>query len=163
MNIQNGLTIKEEVSQLTIKTLNAKGEIECESCELLIETATLNEVICDSDIQITNYTDENFYKEHKTFKFATLNEVSEYKVIAVFMSKIYYKHQNVFKFYFFKDAQNEQEFNNYINNIKKLSMYPIEDTATYGEQLITLTTCDYYTENGRFVVVAKKVNSYINE
>ena len=41
-------------------------------------------------------------------------------------------------------------------------MYPIEDTATYGEQLITLTTCDYYTENGRFVVVAKKVNSYIN-
>ena len=112
---------------------------------------------------LTNYKDENFYKEHKTFKFATLNEVSEYKVIAVFMSKIYYKHQNVFKFYFFKDAKNEKEFNNYINNIKQLSMYPIEDTATYGEQLITLTTCDYYTENGRFVVVAKKVNSYINE
>ena len=32
-----------------------------------------------------------------------------------------------------------------------------EDTATYGDQLITLTTCDYYTENGRFVVVAKKI------
>ena len=107
---------------------------------------------------LTKYKEESFYKDHKTFKFATLDEVSEYKIIAVFQSKIYYKNQNVFKFYFFKDAKDEDEFNNYIENIKKLSMYEIEDTATYGDQLITLTTCDYYVENGRFVVVAKKIN-----
>ena len=106
---------------------------------------------------LTKYKEESFYKEHKTFKFSTLDEVSEYKIIAVFQSKVYYKNQDVFKFYFFKDAENENEFNNYIDNIKKLSMYEIEDTATYGDQLITLTTCDYYVEDGRFVVVAKKI------
>ena len=107
---------------------------------------------------LTKYKKEDFYKKHKTFEFSTLEEVGEYKIISVFQSQIYYKNQDVFKFYFFKDAKNEEEFNYYIKNIKKLSMYEIEDTAVYGEQLITLTTCDYHVEDGRFVVVAKKIN-----
>ena len=106
---------------------------------------------------LTKYKKESFYKEHKTFEFSTLNEVGTYQVIAVFQSQVYYKNQDVFKYYFFKDAKNKTEFDNYINNIKKLSMYKIEDTATYGEQLITLSTCDYHVEDGRFAVVAKKV------
>lgn len=57
-----------------------------------------------------------------------------------------------------EDVKNETEFDNYIKNIKKLSMYKIEDTATYGDQLITLSTCDYHVEDGRFAVVAKKVD-----
>ena len=32
----------------------------------------------------------------------------------------------------------------------------IDATAEYGDELITLTTCSYYTEDGRFVVVGKK-------
>ena len=31
------------------------------------------------------------------------------------------------------------------------------NTALYGDQLITLSTCEYTYNNGRFVVVAKKV------
>lgn len=73
--------------------------------------------------------------------------------------EVYYKNQDVFKYYFFKDAKNETEFDNYIKNIKKLSMYKIEDTATYGDQLITLFTCDYHVEDGRFAVVAKKISN----
>ena len=38
-------------------------------------------------------------------------------------------------------------------------MYEIEETANYGDQLITLSTCDYHTEDGRFAVVAKKINN----
>ena len=107
---------------------------------------------------LTNYKEESFYKKHPTFKFATLEEVGEYEIIAVFQSQVYLKNQDVFKYYFFKDAENEEEFNNYIKNIKKISMYDIEETASYGDQLITLSTCDYHVEDGRFAVVAKKIN-----
>lgn len=107
---------------------------------------------------LTKYKKESFYKEHKTFEFSTLNEVSTYQIIAVFQSQVYYKDQDVFKYYFFKDAKNKTEFDNYIKNIKKLSMYNIEDTATYGDQLITLSTCDYHVEDGRFAVVAKRID-----
>lgn len=108
---------------------------------------------------LTKYKEKSFYESHKTFEFTTLDTIDTYQIIAVFQSQIFYKNQNVFKFYFFKDAKNEQEFNNYIQNIKRLSMYEIEDTAKYGEQLMTLTTCDYHVEDGRFVVVAKKIEN----
>lgn len=107
---------------------------------------------------LTRYKEESFYKEHPTVQFATLDEVAEYEIIAVFQSQVYLKSQDVFKYYFFKDAENEEEFDDYIKNIKKLSMYDIEETASYGDQLITLSTCDYHVEDGRFAVVAKKIN-----
>lgn len=106
---------------------------------------------------LTKYKNEEFYKEHKTFKFSTLEEEAEYKIIAVFRSQVFYENQNVFKYYKFKGTEKAEEFENYVDNIKKLCLYNIEDTAEFGDELITLTTCDYYMEDGRFVVVAKKI------
>ncbi|MDU3397860.1 MAG: class B sortase, partial [Clostridiales bacterium] len=36
------------------------------------------------------------------------------------------------------------------------SLYDTGETAEYGHTLLTLVTCSYHTENGRFVVVARK-------
>lgn len=36
-------------------------------------------------------------------------------------------------------------------------LYDTGVTAEYGDQLLTLSTCEYTYPNGRFVVVAKKV------
>ena len=106
---------------------------------------------------LTKYKEEDFYKEHPTFEFATLEEVSKYQIIAVFQSQVYLKSQDVFKYYFFKDAENEEEFNNYIENVKKLSLYNIAETAQYGDQLIIYTNSNYKVEDGKFAIVAKKV------
>ena len=54
------------------------------------------------------------------------------------------------------DAENEQEFNEYVQNSKEASLYNIEATAQYGDQLLTLSTCSYHPEDGRFAVVARK-------
>ena len=64
--------------------------------------------------------------------------------------------KDVFKYYNFMNSKNEKEYKNFIKNIKKASIYGIDATAEYGDELITLTTCSYYTEDGRFVVVGKK-------
>lgn len=107
---------------------------------------------------LINYKDQNYYKEHKTIRLTTNKEDSEYEIIAVFLSRVYYKSEkNVFRYYYFINANNEQEFNNYIENSKKASLYNIEATANYGDQLLTLSTCEYSQEDGRLAVVAKKV------
>ena len=31
--------------------------------------------------------------------------------------------------------------------------------AEFGDEILTLSTCEYTHENGRFVVVAKKINN----
>ena len=36
-------------------------------------------------------------------------------------------------------------------------MYETGVTPEYGDELITLSTCEYSTDNGRIVVVARKV------
>lgn len=104
------------------------------------------------------YKDENFYKQHTKIRFTTINEDSEFEILSAFKSQVYYKDEhNVFRYYQFVNARDEREYNDYINNCKKSSLYNTGITAEYGEQLLTLSTCDYEVKDGRFAVVAKKI------
>lgn len=106
---------------------------------------------------LLNYEKEAFYHEHKIINFTTLDEDTEYEIISAFRSKVYYKSdRNVFRYYYFVNASNENEYNNFVKNAKSASLYDTGVTANYGEQLLTLSTCAYHTEDGRFAVVAKK-------
>ena len=106
---------------------------------------------------LLKYKDEQFYKEHPKIRFTTTEDDSEYEIISVFYSKVYYQDEkNVFRYYYFINAENEEEYNEYVNNAKKASIYDTEKTAKYGDQLLTLSTCEYSQSNGRFVIVAKK-------
>ena len=107
---------------------------------------------------LMKYADQNFYNDHKTIKFATQQEESIYEILAVFYSRVYYKsEQNVFRYYYFVNANNEQEYNDFVNNSKRASIYATNVHAQYGDQLLTLSTCEYSQEDGRFVVVARKI------
>lgn len=75
----------------------------------------------------------------------------------MFLSKIYNQDEDVFKFYKFYDAKTEEEFNEFVKNIKEKELYETGVTPTYGDELITLSTCEYSQENGRIVVVARKI------
>ncbi|MBQ6991778.1 MAG: class B sortase [Clostridia bacterium] len=109
-------------------------------------------------VDLLKYKDEEFYNSHKTIRFTTNEEDAEYEIIAVFLSRVYYKSEtNVFRYYYFINANNEEEFNEYVEESKKASLYDIEATAKYGDQLLTLSTCEFSQEDGRFAVVARKI------
>ena len=108
--------------------------------------------------ELLKYEDESYYKEHPIIQFTTVDEDSTYEIIAVFKSRVYYKNeQNVFRYYFFINAENEEEYNYYVEESKKASLYDTGKTAEYGDQLLTLSTCEYSQEDGRFVIVARKL------
>lgn len=104
---------------------------------------------------LEEYKSENFYKEHKSIQFDTLTQQGEYEIVAVFKTVAY--SSEGFRYYDFVDAENEEAFNAFIDKCKKLALYDTGVTAEYGDRLITLSTCEYSAENGRLVVVAKKV------
>lgn len=133
-------------------------------CNLLKQTTNIliyghnnigsNEMFSD----LIKYKNKWFYDNNKTIKFTTNTEESVYEIISVFLSKVYNKSQtDVFKYYFFINAENKQDFDNFIANCKKLSLYDTEITAEYGDQLMTLSTCEYSRLNGRLAVIAKKI------
>lgn len=109
---------------------------------------------------LMKYAKEDFYKEHTKVKFTTNKDDSLYEILSVFYSRVYYKSEkNVFRYYYFVNANNEQEYNDFVNNAKKVSLYDTGVTANYGEQLLTLSTCEYSQEDGRFAIVCKKVEN----
>ena len=107
--------------------------------------------------ELLKYAKEEFYKEHPIIRFTTNKEDAEYEIISVFKSRVYYKtEKNVFRYYFFVNANSEAEYNEFVQNAKKASLYDIDKTAKFGDQLITLSTCSYHVEDGRFAVVGRK-------
>ncbi len=103
------------------------------------------------------YSDKSYYEKHKYIEFDTIYEKGTYEIMYVFRSKVYSEEEIVFKYYQFIDAVSEQEFDSNMREMAALSMYDTGVTAKYGDQLLTLSTCDYQEKDGRFVVVAKKV------
>ena len=103
--------------------------------------------------ELEKYKKEAFYKNHSIIKFYTKDEIQEYKIISVFKTVAH----TGFEYYKYYNLKNESEFNTFIEKCKKLAFYNIEDTASYGDKLITLSTCEYSQENGRLVVIAKKI------
>ena len=106
---------------------------------------------------LCKYADEDFYREHKTIRFDTLSGFGEYEVVAAFKTVAY--SEQGFKYYHFTSAESEADFDDYIAQCKALSLYDTGVTAEYGDKLITLSTCEYSRQNGRMVVVAKKIVS----
>ena len=105
------------------------------------------------------YSDQNYYEKHPCIQFDTIYEKGLYEIMYVFRSRVYSEDEIVFKYYQFIDAQSEQEFDSYMNDMEGMSLYDTGVTAQYGDRLLTLSTCDYQEKNGRFVVVAKKVTT----
>ncbi len=105
---------------------------------------------------LTEYEDKDYYREHQQIILHTKECQRNYEVIAVFYSQVYKKTDKVFKFYKFFEAETEEEFNDFYENIKALSLYDTGVTAEFGDHFITLSTCAYHVTNGRFVVIAKE-------
>lgn len=108
---------------------------------------------------LTDYEEEDFYKDHKEILLHTKEGVRKYEVLAVFRSQVYKKTDTVFKFYKFFQADTQEEFDDFYQNIKALSLYDTGIEAQFGDHFLTLSTCVYHVERGRFVVVAREVES----
>ena len=108
---------------------------------------------------LTDYENSDYYEKHKQITLYTEECRRNYEVIAVFRSQVYKKTDEVFKFYKFFQADTQEEFDDFYQNIKALSLYDTGVTAQFGDHFLTLSTCVYHVEQGRFVVVAKEVES----
>ena len=106
---------------------------------------------------LNKYSSEDYCKKHSTIQFDTIYEKGTYEVMYVFRSKIYNEDEIVFKYYQFLDAASEKEFSSYMQEMAELSLYDTGVTASYGDELLTLSTCDNSEADGRFVVVAKRI------
>ena len=106
---------------------------------------------------LERYKTQEYGKEHHRIQFDSLYEKREYELISVFYSQVYNKNEDVFKYYKFFQADTREEFDDWYQNIKKMSLYDTEVTAEFGDEFITLSCCAYPDDDKRFVVIGKRV------
>lgn len=105
--------------------------------------------------QLDKYKRKSYWEENQYLYFNTLYEEYTYQIIAAFKTSA-----NVgegFAYHTFNYADSEDEFDAFMKQVRKLQMYKTGVTAEYGDVLLTLSTCEYTLENGRFVVIAKRL------
>lgn len=127
----------------------------CPSANLLVHGHTTKTGEMFGDLKL--YAEEIYGKAHHTICFDSLYEERRYELLAVFYSQVYREKDDVFKYYNFFQAQTQADFDEWYNNIKALSLYDTGVSAELGDEFITLSCCAYHVENGRFVVVGKRV------
>ena len=94
---------------------------------------------------LVNYRSESYYKEYSTIYFDTLSDFGEYEIIAAFSMDV---KQDLFRYNQYNNMD-EERFNQFLSEIESRSYYDTGVTAAYGDELLTLSTCEYTHHNGR--------------
>ena len=103
------------------------------------------------------YLDQDYYNAHKTVTFNTIFEHRTYEIVAVCLSRVEYQDENSYRYYNFIQAENQAEWDAFVNNVNRLSIFSHNVDLTETDKVLTLSTCNSYTEDGRLFVVAKRV------
>lgn len=105
---------------------------------------------------LDKFKTKSFWENHQTFTFDTLYERHTYQIWAVFKTSA--NLDQGFAYHHFSDAANEEEFNEFVSTVKSLAFYDTGITPEFGDKMLTLSTCEYTLDNGRFVVVALRIS-----
>ena len=102
---------------------------------------------------LLNYSTIGYWEDHQTIRFDTLSQFNEYQVVLAFR----FDTNNEYFRYNEYTNMNEDEFIEFMEECRIRQLYDTGVSVEYGDELLTLSTCEYTYDNGRFVVLAKKI------
>lgn len=103
------------------------------------------------------YTSEDFYSGHKYISFDTVYEKQTYEVVGAVKTEILPEGSDSFKYYEYKGQGDDKSLSEYKKFLSENSLYETDAELESGDKILTLSTCAYHTDEGRFIVVAKRV------
>ena len=104
---------------------------------------------------LDDFASEGFFQTHRYIDFDTPDEPGKYEIFAVFKISA---DSNDFAYHEFTDAADSEEFEKFVSECRARALYDTGVTAEFGDKLLTLSTCEYTYQNGRLVIVAKRVS-----
>lgn len=108
---------------------------------------------------LAKYRSKDFWQTHKTVWFDTELGSSAYEIFAVIHTTVQEDAADAFPFYRFVDAATPEDFTSYVSACKARALYDTGIFAEYGDKLLTLSTCDNITDDGRLLIIAKQTDT----
>ena len=106
---------------------------------------------------LKKFLSEDFFLSHNRLEFDTIYEKGVYEIYAVCLAEVHYRNEKTYRYYNFIQADTQEEFDAFIQNVEQLSVFTREEVPVFGDELLTLSTCNNYTEDGRLFIVARKL------
>ena len=106
---------------------------------------------------LAKYRSKDFWQAHKTVWFDTELGSRAYEIFAVVHTTVQADTADAFPFYRFVNAAAPEDFADYVSACQARALYDTGISAEYGDKLLTLSTCDNITDNGRWLVIAKRI------
>ncbi|WP_438785605.1 class B sortase [Enterococcus sp. DIV0421] len=103
---------------------------------------------------LEKYEEVGYKDSHPFIYFNIIGESRKYEVIGAFRVDLENPH---FDYYDYYGDLSEESFDDYISKLSEITLYGEVKDIRYGEQVLMLSTCSYFVEEGRFIVVAKRV------
>ncbi|MDL2323850.1 class B sortase [Ruminococcaceae bacterium OttesenSCG-928-A16] len=143
-----------EYSLSGIPFLDYRNDLSTTQSNLIIYGHNMKSGVMFGDL--AKYQKQEFYTQHPVIAFNTLAQNNQYEIVAVFYALIAPEDPNNFAYYNFINAQTPEEFDNFLQQAMARAFYNTGITPQFGDELLTLSTCDNVTDEGRIVVVARK-------
>ena len=106
---------------------------------------------------LSRYEDPDFYREHSTLTLASAEGEDVYEIFAAVETRVLYAGEAGYRYYSHAGALTEADFVELTGWLTKNALYSTGVVPSLGEQIVILSTCSYQTENGRFLVAARKI------
>ena len=102
----------------------------------------------DNFTPLLNYKRKDFFDKHRTIELATLNGDYKFDIFSIYTTDINF-------YYIDTNFENSNAYMDFLNTVKNKSIYDTGITLNENDSILTLSTCDYSTKDGRFVIQAK--------
>ena len=105
---------------------------------------------------LPEYRTKAYWEKHRFVEFDTLMARKRYVVFAAFYSADYDEDEKGFRYNV--NVRYKMDAEPWLEDIRKNQLYDTQIDAVFGDEFITLTTCNRARHrNGRFVVVCRKI------
>ncbi|MBQ9110589.1 MAG: class B sortase [Oscillospiraceae bacterium] len=101
--------------------------------------------------------DANYYGEHPIVELNSNYRKYQYKIFAMIIVDINDQSDTRFDYWNQLEFADEKAFYDYVNEIKRRTIRLNDVDVKYGDELLTLSTCNSTFSDGRLVVFARKV------
>lgn len=105
---------------------------------------------------LLKYDELEYYKTHPTITFDSIYQKGQWKIISIFKADADVNED----FFNFTQARfdNNEDFLEFVYQLRIRSIYNIPVDLTEEDSLITLSTCSYELDNYRTIIVARKIS-----
>lgn len=104
---------------------------------------------------LAQYESAEFYRAHPTVRFDTIYGTGTYEIVAVVRTDATIG-SSAFPYYSYTQANDPETHAEYAAYVTRNRLYDTGSSIQEGDRLLTLSTCNYHTTNGRLIVVCRR-------